>query len=533
MESARRVSVTLVTALAPAIWGSTYLVTTEWLPPDRPLLATTVRTLPAGLILLAFSRTLPTRPWLWRVLALGTLNIAAFNFLMFVAAYRLPGSIAATLMGVQPMAVLVLAALLMRDRIRPAHVAACVLGAGGVAMLVIKGSSTADPAGVAAALGAALCLAAGITLTKYWGRPDGAGLLAVTGWQLTAGGLVSLPFMLSIEGLPATLNGKNVIGFTYLIVLGAVISYAVWFRGIEKLPALAVSVLALISPVSATILGYVVLDQALSILQMAGIVVIIGSAMLAQPQRATRNRPLPHDAPAEAVIPVKKQREGRPNSMPKTVTPQTIAVIGTGKIGQAIGRLWLESGHRIVFGSRSPELRAPALAELGDRVKVITQADAVDAADTILLAVPGEAVEATVSELRAGLAGKVVIDATNRLNYVEGRWVSALDPGVTEGRWMARRLPESRVVRAFSHVPDELLWTRGSQQALYWAIAIAGDDTQAKRAVADLVRDSGWTPVDLGGLDDSAALDPGGAVFHLFYTPTEMQDVLGASASAP
>src|SRR5205823_4990476 len=108
-----------VTAVAPAIWGSTYLVTTELLPPDRPLLATTVRVLPAGLILLAFARVLPTGIWLWRALVLGTLNIGAFNFLLFVAAYRLPGGVAAMIMAVQPMVVLILTALLMGDKIRP------------------------------------------------------------------------------------------------------------------------------------------------------------------------------------------------------------------------------------------------------------------------------------------------------------------------------------------------------------------------------------------------------------------------------
>jgi 8-hydroxy-5-deazaflavin:NADPH oxidoreductase len=215
--------------------------------------------------------------------------------------------------------------------------------------------------------------------------------------------------------------------------------------------------------------------------------------------------------------------------MPTTITPQTLTVIGTGKIGQAVGRLWMESGHEIVFGSRSPDAREAELSRLGGSVKVVTQANAVDAAEVVLLAVPGEAVEALVDEMADKLAGKIVIDATNRLNYVEGRWASALEPSITEGRWMARRLPNSRVVRAYSHVPDELVYTRGSQQAGYWAIAVAGDDAEAKDRVADLVRDSGWTPVDLGGLDDSAALDPGGLVFHLFYTPTEMQDVLGES----
>ncbi|MFG2874654.1 EamA family transporter [Streptomyces sp. NPDC048337] len=282
-----------VTALAPAIWGSTYLVTTEWLPPDRPLLATTVRTLPAGLILLAFSRTLPTGRWLWRSLALGALNIGAFNFLMFVAAYRLPGGTAAMIMAVQPMLVLLLAALLIGETIRPRHVAACALGALGVVLLLFKGTVSLDFVGVAAALGAAACLAFGITLTKFWGRPDGVGLLPFTGWQLAAGGLMSLPFTLSIEGLPTTLTGTNLIGFAYLISLGAVISYAIWFRGIERLPALAVSFLALGSPIVATILGYLIRHETFSFLQLLGILVIITAVLLAQPRPATPRARLP------------------------------------------------------------------------------------------------------------------------------------------------------------------------------------------------------------------------------------------------
>ncbi|WP_214322594.1 EamA family transporter [Nonomuraea sediminis] len=286
MTSGRQLLTAGVTALAPAIWGSTYLVTTEWLPPDRPLLAATVRTLPAGLILLTFARTLPTGIWLWRALVLGTLNIGAFNFLLFVAAYRLPGGVAAMIMAVQPMLVLVLAALLIGDRIRYAHVAACVLGAAGVVLLVFKGTAALDFVGVAAALAGAAGMAAGITLTKLWGRPDGVGLLPFTGWQLAAGGLVLSPFTLLIEGLPSTVSGTNIIGFGYLMSLGAVVSYAIWFRGIERLPALAVSFLALGSPIVATLLGYLFLRQALSIPQLAGTLVIIGAVLLAQFQPA-------------------------------------------------------------------------------------------------------------------------------------------------------------------------------------------------------------------------------------------------------
>ncbi len=290
MTSSRQLLTAGVTALAPAIWGSTYLVTTEWLPPDRPLLATTVRALPAGLILLPFTRAVPSATWLWRTIVLGTLNIGAFNFLLFVAAYRLPGGIAGMIMAVQPMLVLALAALLIGDRIRYAHVAACALGAGGVALLVFEGAAAPDLLGVLAALAAAASMAAGITLTKLWGRPDGVGLLPFTGWQLVAGGLVTLPFTLALECLPATISASNVLGFGYLISLGAVISYAIWFRGMERLPALAVSFLALGSPIVATLLGYLFLSQALSILQVAGIVAIISAVSLAQPSptRTTR-----------------------------------------------------------------------------------------------------------------------------------------------------------------------------------------------------------------------------------------------------
>lgn len=296
MRSGHQLLTTGVTALAPAIWGSTYLVTTEWLPPERPLLATTIRALPGGLILLALTRRLPAGTWWWRSLVLGTLNIGAFNVLLFVAAYRLPGGIAAMIMAVQPMIVLILAALLIGDKIRGAHMVACLLGAAGVAMLVFRGTTAPNTVGVVAALAAAACMAAGITLTKWWGRPDGVGLLSFTGWQLVAGGLVSLPFTLSLEGLPAGVTGSNIIGLAYLASLGAVLSYALWFRGIASLPALAVSFLALGSPIVATLLGYLFLHQTLAIVQIVGVIAIIVAVLLAQPRPPTSRR-RPGDSP--------------------------------------------------------------------------------------------------------------------------------------------------------------------------------------------------------------------------------------------
>lgn len=138
MTSRQNIGTAALTGLAPAVWGSTYLVATELLPPDRPLLATTMRALPGGLVLLVLGRRLPVGVWWWRASALGVLNIGAFNFLLFFAAYRLPGGIAAVIMSAQPMFVVILAALLLGDGIRALHALACAMGAGGVVLLVLR-----------------------------------------------------------------------------------------------------------------------------------------------------------------------------------------------------------------------------------------------------------------------------------------------------------------------------------------------------------------------------------------------------------
>lgn len=294
----------LLTALAPAIWGSTYLVTTELLPPDRPLLASTVRALPAGLVLLVVGRVLPRGVWWWRALVLGVLNIGAFFYLLFLAAYHLPGGVAALVVAVQPMLVLLLAALLLRDRIRPVQVGACALGMFGVALLVLQPEAGVDAIGVLAGLGGAGCMASGIVLTKRWGRPAGVNVLTFTGWQLTVGGLVLAPATLIAEGLPARITGTNAAGFAYLSVIGALFAYAIWFRGIERLPALAASILGFASPLAATALGYVFLGQALTPLQAAGAAAVIAAVVLAQPRRQAKG-----PEPAEKTVTHASERQ--------------------------------------------------------------------------------------------------------------------------------------------------------------------------------------------------------------------------------
>ncbi|MGW4895424.1 EamA family transporter [Kitasatospora sp. NPDC004240] len=274
----------LVTALAPAIWGSTYLVTTELLPPGRPLLAGVVRALPAGLLLVALTRRLPRGSWWWKAAVLGALNIGVFFALLFIAAYRLPGGVAATVGAVQPLIAAGLSAGLLGDRLTPRTLFAGVAGVAGVSLLVLRAGAQLDVIGVGAALGGAVVMATGVVLSKRWTSP--APLLATTGWQLTAGGLLLLPVALFVEGPPpGQLTGANLLGYGYLTLIGAALAYALWFRGIRALPPTSVAFLGLLSPVVATALGWLVLGQDLTPVQALGAVIVLASLVIAQTRR--------------------------------------------------------------------------------------------------------------------------------------------------------------------------------------------------------------------------------------------------------
>lgn len=181
----------LLTAIAPAIWGSTYLVTTELLPQGVPVTVALLRALPAGLLLLLLLRRLPRRVWWLRVFVLGALNFSIFWVTLFIAAYRLPGGVAATVGALQPLVVVFLARLLLGTPIRLVSVVAAVAGMVGVGLLLLTPEAALDPVGVVAGLAGAVSMAAGTVLIRFW-RPPAPPLL-FTAWQLSAGGILLLP----------------------------------------------------------------------------------------------------------------------------------------------------------------------------------------------------------------------------------------------------------------------------------------------------------------------------------------------------
>lgn len=270
----------LLTALAPAIWGSTYIVATELLPPDRPFTAALLRCLPAGLLLTLFVRRLPARRDWGRLTLLSALNIGFFQALLFVAAYRLPGGLAAVVGAIQPLLVMGLAWAL--DHRRPARLAvgAALLGILGMAALLLSPGAAWDPVGIAAALAGAACMAAGTFLARRW-RPD-VPVLAFTGWQLLAGGLILLPLAWAIDPPLPALSAVQVLGYLYLSLVGALLAYALWFQGIARLPSVAVSSLGLLSPLTAVILGWALLGQSMTGLSLVGLLMVLGSILAVQ-----------------------------------------------------------------------------------------------------------------------------------------------------------------------------------------------------------------------------------------------------------
>ena len=283
-----------VTAIAPIAWGSTYFVTATYLPPDRPLFAALVRALPFGLVLLLVRRQLPHGDWWWRAGLLGVINIGAFFALIFVAAYRLPGGLAATLTATSPLLVALLAWLLVKERPTPGALAGAVLGVVGVALLVLRAGFTVDPVGVAASLSAVTLFALGMVLVKRWRPP--VDMVTFTSWQLVAGGLVIAPVALVVEGAPPAVDAAAVGGYLYIGVVGTVIAYGVWFAGIGRLPATAVALVGLLNPVSGTVIGVSLAGEAFGVVQVVGTLLVLSGIALGQVRR-----PRPAAAPATAA----------------------------------------------------------------------------------------------------------------------------------------------------------------------------------------------------------------------------------------
>ena len=270
----------LITAVAPLAWGTTYIVTETFLPPDRPLFAAAARALPAGLVLLALRRQLPRGDWWWKAALLGVCNIGLFFPLLFLAAYELPGGLAATVQALSPLAVMAIALPVIGERPGVRRVVAGLVGILGVGLLVLRAGSQISTLGLLAAVGSVVVSALGFVLVKRW--PPTTDMLTTISWQLVAGGLVLVPVALLVEGPPPALSAANLGGLLWLTTMGTAVAYYCWFRGLVRMPAGAVSLVGLVNPVVGTVLGVLFAGELFGWAQALGMVLVLGGVVAGQ-----------------------------------------------------------------------------------------------------------------------------------------------------------------------------------------------------------------------------------------------------------
>lgn len=283
-SSSYSIGTVLITAVAPVAWGSTYIVTENYLPPDRPLFAALVRALPVGLVLFALRRQLPPRGWRLKAVVLGLCNIGFFFPLIFLAAYHLPGGLAATLQATSPLAVMAIAWPLIGERPALIRVGAGLIGIVGVALLVLRSPGQVDALGLVGAFGSVLVSAVGFVLIKRWQAPTD--LLTLVSWQLVVGGLALLPVALIVEGAPPALDGQAVAGFAWIAIAGTGLAYYCWFHGLSRMPAGATALVGLVNPVVGTVLGIAFAAEAFGWVQALGMALVLGGVLAGQ--RLTR-----------------------------------------------------------------------------------------------------------------------------------------------------------------------------------------------------------------------------------------------------
>lgn len=312
-----RTALLLVTAVAPAAWGTTYIVTDRLLPPDRPLFAALVRALPIGLVLLAWRRRLPQGAWWGRAAVLGLCNIGSFFPLLFLAAYHLPGGLAASVQATSPFAVMLIAWPLIGERPAALRVLAATVGTVGVALLVLRSPDGVTTLGLVGALGSVVVSGLGFVLVKRW--PPPVDMVTLVSWQLVAGGVALLPVAFWVEGGPPPVDLAALAGYAWLAVVGTGLAYVCWFTGLRRMPAGAVAIIGLLNPVVGTALGVAFASEAFGWSQAIGMTMVLGSVGLGQAasaRRARRRAEPGSPAPTEVRV-----RRDTPRRLPAPANP--------------------------------------------------------------------------------------------------------------------------------------------------------------------------------------------------------------------
>ena len=177
-----------------------------------------------------------------------------------------------------------------------------------------------------------------------------------------------------------------------------------------------------------------------------------------------------------------------------------IAIIGAGNVGTALARALAQAGHRVTISSKTQAHAVEAAQATGDAAVGNSNQEAIAAGDVVILAVPGTAFDTIVGEVGTELAGKVVIDVSNRPTPDQS------GAGTSAAEELQARIPDASVVKAF----NTAFATRQADPIVNGVHAdgfVAGADGDAKQTVLDLVESVGFRPVDAGSLAAARTLE--------------------------
>jgi predicted dinucleotide-binding enzyme len=216
---------------------------------------------------------------------------------------------------------------------------------------------------------------------------------------------------------------------------------------------------------------------------------------------------------------------------PPPAAPLKIGIIGAGHIGGTLALLWVQAGHEVLLSSRHPDELKSLANSLGAKARVGTPREAAVFGDVVLVSVPYGALPQVGRDLKAELAGKIVLDTGNPYPERDGEMAVAArrkGTGVTSAEF----LPGVRLVRAFNAINSGDLRSEAHRRGELYAIPLAGDDPEALAVAQRLVQEAGFSPVVVGALSRAREFDVGTAVYTRLLTAPQLRHALGLTAPA-
>jgi len=207
-------------------------------------------------------------------------------------------------------------------------------------------------------------------------------------------------------------------------------------------------------------------------------------------------------------------------------TKQRIGVIGSGHIGGTIGGLWVKAGHPVLFSSRHPDELKDLVTGLGELAQAGTVDQAIAFSDVLFIAVPYAALPQIGRDYGSALKGKIMLDACNAVAPRDGNTLADEVEQEGVGVVSQKYLSGARLVRAFNTLNYKIFASEANRPDPKLAVPIAGDDPEAVKTAAALVRDAGFDPVVVGKLADAARFQRGAPGYGQAVTAAELKQKL-------